>query len=64
LAFDCDNTEEGVLTSTGEYVQSRECFRKEWVRYRSIEDCPDRSRCIPDVCFSGGTDKEGRDGSI
>jgi hypothetical protein len=53
LALDCGNSQEDVLTGTGEYVQTRECFRKEWVRYRGVGDCPDRAGCIPGVCFAG-----------
>jgi hypothetical protein len=55
LAIDNENTQEGVLTGLGEYIQTRDCFRKEWVKYRGVEDCPDRKGCIPAVCFAGVT---------
>lgn len=36
------------------YVESRACFHKQWVRYISVEFCPDRKGCFPDVCFRSG----------
>jgi hypothetical protein len=51
LARQSDNTDAGVLTGISDYIRSRECFFKEWRRYRSVEDCPDREGCVPRQCF-------------
>jgi hypothetical protein len=41
-----------VLDGLKHYIDQRDCFKKEWLRYESVEFCPDRAGCIPDVCFS------------
>lgn len=42
---------EEVLENIKDYVLSRECFAKEWVRYTGKEFCPDATGCLPDECF-------------
>ena len=40
-----------ILSGLKAYIQGRDCFRKEWVRYETTDDCPDPHRCLPDICF-------------
>lgn len=40
-----------LLDSLKDYISSRECFAKQWVRYSSVNYCPDPAGCIPDECF-------------
>jgi hypothetical protein len=42
--------QEVVANLTG-YIMSRECFRKEWVRYKDVSYCPDPMNCCPNTCF-------------
>ena len=42
---------EGVLLGLKGYIRGRECFRKPWDRYRTVEYCPDRQGCFPSSCF-------------
>ena len=53
LAAETGARADTVLTNAQEHVAGRECFRKEWQKYRK-EDCPDPTGCIPDVCFCAG----------
>jgi hypothetical protein len=55
LALESDTTEADVLRTSRGYVMERECFRKEWQKYRDQTACPDRKGCIPDVCFAFST---------
>ena len=41
-----------LLASLGPYVQSRQCFYKEWRKYGSEAACPDPLGCLPKNCFS------------
>jgi hypothetical protein len=41
-----------LLASLGPYVQSRQCFYKEWRKYASESACPDPLGCLPKSCFS------------
>ena len=34
-----------------DYVQSRECFRKEWRKMSDPEECPLPSDCLIEKCF-------------
>ena len=34
-----------------DYVQARECFRKEWAKMTSREECPLANDCLIEVCF-------------
>jgi hypothetical protein len=54
--LDCLSQENGqppdvVLNKLLDYIQGRDCFAKEWVRYTGVDYCPDRAGCLPDVCF-------------
>jgi hypothetical protein len=51
LAAEEDTTPEQILSGAVDYILGRECFRKEWVRYQGVQDCPDPLGCIPAVCF-------------
>ena len=42
---------EGVLVGIKDYIKGRDCFRKEWIKYEGIADCPDPSGCYPHSCF-------------
>lgn len=35
-----------------DYVQSRECFRKEWRKMTDPEECPLKEDCAFEICFS------------
>ena len=52
LGKESDRKAVEVLLTLKGYAQSRDCFLKEWRRYESVEDCPDRQGCFPDQCFS------------
>ena|SRR5438309_11024131 len=51
LAVDNDQSCEALLAKMIDYINTRECFAKEWQRYTGIEFCPDPDGCIPAVCF-------------
>lgn len=34
-----------------DYVQARECFRKEWRKMKSASECPLPNACVIDRCF-------------
>jgi hypothetical protein len=51
LGEDNDQKPAQVLENIRQYVYRRECFRKEWLKYLSVEYCPDRKGCFPSVCF-------------
>jgi hypothetical protein len=51
LASEHEQTPEQLLSTTKEYVMRRDCFRKEWIKYKTREFCPDKIGCFPDVCF-------------
>ncbi len=42
---------EEVLVSIKTYILSRECFKKEWVKYKDVRFCPSPDTCFPDSCF-------------
>lgn len=42
-----------VLENIMGYINSRECFSKEWVKYKDKTYCPDPVNCYPDTCFGG-----------
>ena len=51
LSKENDQTPTALLKKMMHYIHQRECFEKEWVRYASIDFCPDRPGCLPQVCF-------------
>jgi hypothetical protein len=52
LAADNGKAPADLLASLGPYVQSRQCFYKEWRKYASEAACPDPLGCLPKTCFS------------
>ncbi len=36
-----------------DYVQARECFRKEWAKMISVDECPLPNDCLSQTCFKG-----------
>jgi hypothetical protein len=51
LASEHDQTPESLLASTRDYVMRRDCFSKEWIKYKTRDFCPDKLGCFPDICF-------------
>jgi hypothetical protein len=56
MCLNCLASENGqdareVLEGLQDYIQSRECFAKQWRRYETLEYCPDATGCVADVCF-------------
>ena len=51
LAADNETSPEELLGRLKEYVQSRECFKREWDRYEGRAFCPAPDSCYPDSCF-------------
>lgn len=51
LAREHEQTPEALLSTTKDYVMRRDCFAKEWIKYKTRAFCPDKIGCIPDVCF-------------
>jgi len=43
---------EELLQQMRDYVLSRDCFKKQWQYYLSVEYCPDPSGCLPEHCFA------------
>ena len=37
-----------------DYVQARECFRKEWRKMENRSECPLAEGCLIDKCFASG----------
>lgn len=42
---------EEIFDFAYDYVEARECFRKEWAKMRSIEECPLPNDCQATKCF-------------
>ncbi|MBX9692141.1 MAG: hypothetical protein K2Z81_07140 [Cyanobacteria bacterium] len=51
LGQDSDQTGEAVLSSLKEYIDRRECFKKQWSLYIDEGNCPDPVGCFPRTCF-------------
>ncbi len=34
-----------------DYINARECFRKEWVKMKDPSECPLANDCLKDKCF-------------
>ncbi|MFN8555766.1 MAG: hypothetical protein U0103_30225 [Candidatus Obscuribacterales bacterium] len=49
-------TPQKLVSGLAGYIMGRDCFRKEWVRYKGVEDCPSPSTCIPETCFNKSND--------
>lgn len=54
LAKENGRTPDELLQSMKSYALSRECFRKEWIRYENERWCPDPEGCYPALCFDLG----------
>ncbi len=52
LAAENNQTPDEVLKSLKSYILLRDCFSKQWHRYKNVEYCPDKQGCFPDLCFS------------
>lgn len=50
-------TPEKLVSGLVGYIMGRDCFRKEWVRYKTIQDCPTPDACIPRTCFNESHDE-------
>ena len=46
-------TEQVVLRKLKSYIEGRDCFAKEWLRYDTSACCPDWAGCFPEICFVG-----------
>lgn len=51
LAKETNNEPEQIIENLAPYIDGRECFRKSWIRYESVQHCPDPLGCLPDACF-------------
>jgi len=51
LALQEDLPREQLLTTSRDYVMRRECFKKEWIKYKTRDFCPDKVGCLPESCF-------------
>ena len=51
LAEKHDMEPEEMFEFAYEYVESRECFRKEWQKMKDRSECPLEKDCAIDLCF-------------
>ena len=51
LAAMHSKTIEEIFELGYDYVQARECFRKEWAKMNSKEECPLPGDCLIEECF-------------
>src|SRR5207237_4471832 len=51
LSQESQQTPQELLAGMKLYIQGRDCFRKEWVRYLDVNFCPARESCFPGICF-------------
>lgn len=54
--LDCLGKEMGqapeiVLKRLKDYVDGRDCFKKQWIRYETKDWCPSPNSCFPGDCF-------------
>ncbi len=42
---------EEILAKIKKYIMARECFEKEWIKYKDISYCPKPDSCFPHTCF-------------
>ncbi len=52
LAQSEGETPASLILGMAGYIMGRDCFRKEWVRYQTVVDCPEPETCIPQTCFN------------
>jgi hypothetical protein len=41
-----------ILLKVKPYILNRDCFQKEWVKYKNSEYCPDKTGCFMNDCFA------------
>ena len=51
LAEKHDMSMEAMFDFSLDYIQSRECFRKEWDKMLNPSECPLANDCVIDKCF-------------
>lgn len=51
LAEKHGRSEEDIFELGNDYVQARDCFKKEWDKMQSREECPLPDACMIDQCF-------------
>lgn len=54
LAQENESSAEDLLVKLSQYIQGRECFHKEWIRFCDRSYCPNPGGCLPAVCFGPG----------
>jgi hypothetical protein len=42
---------EEILAKIKKYIMARECFYKEWIKYKDVSYCPKPESCFPGTCF-------------
>jgi hypothetical protein len=47
-----DRTIEEMFDFAYGYIESRECFRKEWAKMTSRAECPLKDTCLIEKCFA------------
>jgi hypothetical protein len=47
-----DRSLEDMYDFAYEYIESRECFRKEWAKMTCKDECPLPDSCLVEKCFS------------
>jgi hypothetical protein len=47
-----NKSQEEMFDFAFDYIESRDCFRKEWAKMTSREECPLENSCLIDKCFS------------
>ena len=53
LAEKHERSMEDMFEFAYDYVQARECFRKEWAKMVSVDECPLVDECLSKTCFKG-----------
>jgi hypothetical protein len=46
-----NNPPERLLAKIKDYTKARECFHKEWIKYKDVSYCPEPESCFPKTCF-------------
>jgi hypothetical protein len=54
LAAKMHKSESQLVSEIKKYILSRDCFAKEWKRYKSQDNCPDPYNCVIEQCFLEG----------
>jgi|SRR6516162_2091578 hypothetical protein len=52
LGADSGQEARQVLLTAKEYIKSRDCFKKEWIKYEDKSYCPDPKGCFLTDCFA------------